>query len=150
MSPLCFGSDRSCCCSLFQKRQWNQCMQGLSSVMLLTIVWHKAVMAQCAVPDGGGCCTRVHCECSYLGLTQDWPHSLLVTINVLFLTFPVFIKALCVCWTPPCPRIRQSSQVWLHLTVWPGAAPLSSSLCNLLCSTVSYFSVSDYSAVGLS
>ena len=29
MSPLCFGSDRSCCCSLFQKRQWNQCMQAI-------------------------------------------------------------------------------------------------------------------------
>ena len=29
MSPLCFDSDRSCCCSLFQKRQWNQCMQAI-------------------------------------------------------------------------------------------------------------------------
>ena len=149
MSPLCFGSDRSCCCSLFQKRQWNQCMQAI-----------KRNAPDYCLTQG---CYGPMCSAwwwwllhqSALWVFISWadsglaPHSLLVTINVLFLTFPVFIKALCVGWTPPCPRIRQSSQVWLHLTVWPGAAPLSS-LCNLLCSTVSYFSISDYSAVGLS
>ena len=81
----------------------NQCMQAIK----------RNAPAYCLTQ---GCWPNVQClmvaatsECtvfiSWVQSTADSglaPHSLLVTINVLFLTFPVFIKALCV-WTPPVP-----------------------------------------------
>ena len=79
-------------------------------------------LAQCAVAGAASECTVFISWVQSPLLTQAWPHTPPPgDYQCPISDIPSFYQSP-LCLSSPCPHIRQSSPVWLHLPVWPVAA----------------------------
>ena len=102
------------------KRQWNQCMRAIKRNAPCLLFDTR--LAQCAVAGAASECTVFISWVQSPLLTQAWPHTPPPgDYQCPISDIPSFYQSP-LCLSSPCPHIRQSSPVWLHLPVWPVAA----------------------------